>query len=194
MGDCSENNVESGIAVSAPGVIPAKETNAATALALKASFAVPLFYADKGIQIAETAVDIALPFISKLQHLRSEIYKSINTEDEKDSAALLKKQKKDMFIQTSNILITNANKTIKETPQNLKTIIDKLNAELENLHNQLLIPVNQGGGKKIISRTHKSINQFLNSKITAANIKSKRFRSTKSKSNSKYKSKKRRTY
>jgi hypothetical protein len=43
-----------------------------------------------------------------------------------------------------------------------------------------------GGGKKIISRTHKSINKFLNPKITASNIKSKRFRSTKSKKRRKY--------
>ena len=180
--------------VAAPA-LPAEKTNSATTLALKATFAIPLFYADKGIQLAETALDIALPIISKLQHLRSEFNKSINTEVGNESDALLKKSKNDMFIQTSNTLITNANKKIEETPENLETIITNLNDELEKIKNTLLNPVSiptQGGGKKIISRTHKSINQFLNPKITAANMlkSKKRFRSTKSKS--KYKSKKRR--
>jgi hypothetical protein len=194
--DCSENNVESGIAVSAPA-LPAKETNAATTLALKTTFAIPLFYADKGIQLAETALGVALPVILKLQHLRSEINKSINTEDEKDSDAISKKTKEDAFITASNTLINNANEEIKTNPDNLDKIIEKLKAELEQIKNTLLKPVSSlptqgGGGKKIISRTHKSINQFLNPKITASNIKSKRFRSTKSKYKSK--SKKRRKH
>jgi hypothetical protein len=181
--------------VDAPA-LPAKETNSATALALKATFAIPLFYANKGIQLAETALDIALPFISKLQHLRSEINKSINTENEKDSDAISKKTKEDALIQTSNTLITNANKNIEETPENLEEIITNLNNELEKIKLKLSNPVSlttQIGGKKIISRTHKSINLFLNPKITAANMlkSKKRFRNN-TKSKYKYKSKKRR--
>ena len=79
---------------------------------------------------------------------------------------------------------SNKNATSEKIAANLiKFISDK--TKIETAGNQL-------GGKKIISRTHKSINQFLNSKITAANIKSKRFRSTKSKN--KIKSKKRRKH
>jgi hypothetical protein len=76
-----------------------------------------------------------------------------------------------------------------------KTDTSLLTQELNILKDsidKILNPPNKVGGKKIISRTHKSINQFLNPKITAANIKSKRFRNTKSKS--KYKSKKRTRY
>jgi len=191
MGDCPDT-----VDKTEP-VKPAKETNSATALALKATFAIPLFYADKGIQLAETALDIALPFISKLQHLRSEINKSINTKDEKDSDEISKKTKEDAFITASNTLINNANEEIKTNPDNLDTIIKKLNDELAKIKNTLLIPVSlptQEGGKKIISRTHKSINQFLNPKITAANMlkSKKRFRNNKSKY--KYKSKKRMKY
>ena len=73
-----------------------------------------------------------------------------------------------------------------------KSEIDKSDGETESITSiisqceskikSLTESSKQVGGKKIISRTHKSINQFLNSKITAANIKSKRFRNTKSKS------------
>jgi hypothetical protein len=85
------------------------------------------------------------------------------------------------------------NKSNGET-ETIKLIISQCEKDIENLikPKQPEQTQNQVGGKKIISRTHKSINQFLNPKITAANIKSKRFRNTKSKS--KYNTKKRTRY
>jgi hypothetical protein len=81
------------------------------------------------------------------------------------------------------------NKSNGET-ETIKLIISQCESEINSLTESK--KTEQVGGKKIISRTHKSINQFLNPKITAANIKSKRFRNTKSKS--KYNTKKRTRY
>jgi hypothetical protein len=84
------------------------------------------------------------------------------------------------------------NKSNGET-ETIKLIISQCESEINSLtESKKTESSNQVGGKKIISRTHKSINQFLNPKITAANIKSKRFRNTKSKS--KYNTKKRTRY
>jgi hypothetical protein len=91
---------------------------------------------------------------------------------------------------TSNKLLENLNESNKGATSDqlaanlIKFLSDKQKIETAG---------NQTGGKKIISRTHKSINQFLNPKITAANMlkSKKRFRNN-TKSKYKYKSKKRR--
>lgn len=69
----------------------------------------------------------------------------------------------------------------KERAENKKISLEEKGLTFLTEHGRIGGNHMQKGGKKIISRTHKSINQFLNPKITAANIKSKRFRSNKSK-------------
>ncbi len=192
-------------AITKPTTDIEKKDNSATALALKTTFAIPLFYADKFINIGEAALGIALPFITKVQNLRREINKSLNTDEEDKKEDLLSNANKNFFIKETDNLINSTTKEIENLSKdsmydkNFNNIIDKLNKNITKLYEQLIISnpnkINQtGGGKKIISRTNQSINQFLNPKITSTNMlksKSKRKRVT---TKYKTKSKKRTRY
>ena len=174
-----------------------KKTETENGVASKAMATGLLGLATPAINIINTGTGAAneilktvQPMIANIISLRTKINSLTQLPDLEANQNLLEGANKKMFIQTSETLIKNANEEIEINPDNLEQIITKLNTALESLYDKLLNPSKQDGGKKIISRTHKSINQFLNPKITAANIKSKRKRNAKSG----YKSKKRTRY
>jgi hypothetical protein len=168
------------------------KTNPATDILVATTLAVPITYAQTGVKIAASATNIAAPIIESFTDIKNVLNKLFNEDETKQINSLEKFQNK-TFEEACNLILQKASNESKKTPLDIIAIFENANTEIKTLYTTLLQKQKQkGGGKKIISRTHKSINQFLNPKITAANIKSKRFRNTKSKS--KYKSKKRTRY
>jgi len=167
----------------------ATDTNAAAnaaALALQAPIAAANTAATTITAINEAAHDAITNFGTSLFNF-GELFNTENIKNEKKVVSKILQTGLDKIKADCEEKI---NKSKGET-ETIKSIILKCESEIKSLTEPEQTQ-NQVGGKKIISRTHKSINQFLNPKITAANIKSKRFRNTKSKS--KYKSKKRTRY
>lgn len=180
-------------ATSAPAPVTASVTGTGTepsiaskSLATTASnsLIVPVTTLTTGIDAATIVVaDVLAPVIKKWTEFSGKIQSLKDVSFIENNIKL----KNETELEANKIVLKNLLEKFMEDNKD-KTDTSLLTKDLNNLKaaiDEILNPPKQTGGKKIISRTHKSINQFLNPKITAANIKSKRFRNTKSKSKSK---------
>jgi hypothetical protein len=192
--DCNTSNKECATTtdVSAPvtasgtGTEPSVtglKTNQATDMFVATTLAVPIAYAQTGVKIAASATNIAAPIIESFTDIKKVLNKLFN-EDDTNQINSLNKIQNNTFEEAGKLILQKASVESKTPDADIIAIFENANTEIKTLYTTLLQKQKQTqtGGKKIISRTHKSINQFLNPKITAANIKSKRFRNTKSKS------------
>jgi hypothetical protein len=148
------------------------------------------------IVLADTispTVESVAELFAKLEEFRKKIYGDKNAEILKhETDRQLNEKQNDTFKTASEFIIDSAKKkSVGKLSSEIAANFIEATKEIADLKDKMF-PLKTIGGKKIISRTHKSINQFLNPKITAANMlkSKKRFRNNKSKS--KYKSKKRR--
>ncbi len=158
-----------------------------------AAIAIPNTQAQGYLDAANIFVEYIEPTLTQIKNFYAKINSINDTSIQKKETQIANKGLEDSF----KILLSTANEKMKGKNVGVEELL-KINTDLQNDIKTLINSLNppKGGGKKIISRTHKSINQFLNPKITAANMlkSKKRFRNNKSKSKSKYKSKKRMKY
>jgi len=169
-------------------------TNAATDAASAAALALqaPIAAANTAATTITAISEAAGYTIKKFKNSFVNFWELFNTENIKNEKKVVSKILQTGLDKIKADCEEKINKSNGET-ETIKSIILQCESEIKSLTEpEPEQTQNQVGGKKIISRTHKSINQFLNPKITAANIKSKRFRNTKSKS--KYNTKKRTRY
>ena len=186
--ECSDTTTDVSAPVTASGTgtepsVTGLKTNQATDMFVATTLAVPIAYAQTGVKIAASATNIAAPIIESFTDIKKVLNKLFN-EDDTNQINSLNKIQNNTFEEAGKLILQKASVESKTPDADIIAIFEKANTEIKTLYTTLLQKQKQTqtGGKKIISRTHKSINQFLNPKITAANIKSKRFRNTKSKS------------
>jgi hypothetical protein len=154
------------------------------------TFAPAITMAITGIGAADEVLKKIQPIINSIFDLRVKLDKLTHLPD------LNAKSKQ--YKEAIEIAVNQLTEHFKKINKNAKSDEIAINLRQYLLDIEKIEAVDQVGGKKIISRTHKSINQFLNPKITAANMQrsKKRFlnTNTKTKTKYKYKSKKRNLY
>jgi hypothetical protein len=192
--DCPKNNVET--AVVEPENPATKNSIASKAMAsgILVTAAPALMLATTGLGAADEVIKTVKPIIKQGIKVFEELNSLTQLPNLNAKNALSASIDTEAFKIASNKLLESFNESNKgATPDQLAANLKKFLSDKEIIETTMTQRVPKVGGKKIISRTHKSINQFLNPKITAANmLKSKKLFRNNTKSKYKYKSKKRR--
>jgi hypothetical protein len=134
--------------------------------AVDAELLIPATEVDKALVVVNEALKISKPIAKKIgdtyafyQQIINDIAKPSDIEENKN---YIKKTAQKKIVENTEDEINKS-----KTPEELNNAIKNGEQKLEELNNQ---PGGQSGGKKIVSRTNKSIAQFLNSKVTFQSI------------------------
>jgi hypothetical protein len=122
--------------------------------------------AELAADAADTALNIAEPIAEKfgdvLAKFKKTIYSIYDPYKREEDINNLKNIAQNQIVNDAENQMANVT-----TLDEKKNIINAVEKKLENLNKQV---GGQRGGKKILSRTNKSITQFLNSKVTFQSI------------------------